>query len=89
LTASPNPSEIDQPVTLSALVTGVVGITPTGSVTFEEGKIDLGTVTLANGQASLTTTFTKGGKFSIRASYSGDDNYKSKSPKPLEQVVEK
>lgn len=75
-------------MTFSAVVSGS-GPTPTGSITFEEGKSILGTVTLADGEASLATTFTKSGTFSIVASYSGDENYKAKSSKPLKQVVEK
>jgi uncharacterized repeat protein (TIGR03803 family) len=88
LTSSPNPSQLDQPVTFSVVVSGS-GAIPSGSVTFEKGKTALGTVTLTDGQASLTTTFTKMGKFSIVASYSGDKNYKATKSKPYEQVVEK
>ncbi len=88
LTSSPNPSQVDQSVTFSAVVSGR-GVTPTGSVTFKEGTTTLGTVTLAGGQASVTTSFTASGKFSIVASYSGDQNYKAAKSKPLKQVVEK
>jgi uncharacterized repeat protein (TIGR03803 family) len=86
LTSSPNPSYVDQSVTLSAVVSGT-GATPTGSVTFKEGTTALGTATLANGQASLTTTFTKSGSVSIVASYSGDTNYNPANSSPLKQVV--
>ncbi len=57
VTSAPNPSEVDQPVTFSVVVSGIVGVTPTGSVTFETGNTVLGTVMLAAGKASLTTTF--------------------------------
>ncbi len=86
LTSTPNPSQVGQSVTFSVVVSGS-GVTPTGSVTFEEGKTVLGTVTLANGQASLTTAFAKSGTFSIVASYSGDQNYKATKSTPVKQVV--
>jgi uncharacterized repeat protein (TIGR03803 family) len=86
LTSSANPSYVDQPVTFSVVVSNS-GVTPTGSVTFEQGTTALGTVTLANGQASLTTTFAKSGSFPVVASYSGDQNYKAANSKPLKQVV--
>jgi len=88
LTSSPNPSQVDQSVTFSATVSGNRP-TPTGSVTFAQGKTELGTVTLADGKATLTTTFTKSGEFPIKASYSGDDKYRATKCKPLKQLVEK
>ncbi|MFZ0774523.1 MAG: Ig-like domain repeat protein [Candidatus Sulfotelmatobacter sp.] len=87
LTSSTNPSYVNQSVLFSAAVSGVGTATPTGTVTFEEGKTTLGTVTLANGQASLTKTLTKGGSFSITANYSGDQNYGAATSSPLTQVV--
>ncbi len=89
LTSLPNPSKEDQPVTLSVVVSGAVGVIPTGSVTFEEAKASLGTVELVDGKASITTTFATSREFVIAASYSGDDNYKATKSKALKQVVEK
>ncbi len=86
LTSTPNPSYVDQSVTLSVVVSGS-GPTPTGSVTFQEGQTTLGTVTLANGQGSLVTIFAAAGSFSIVASYSGDSNYKAGNSSPITQVV--
>jgi uncharacterized repeat protein (TIGR03803 family) len=84
--SSPDPAQVDQPVTFSVAVSGA-GVTPTGSVRFDEGKTTLGIVTLVNGKASLTTTFKKMGSFSIVVSYSGDENFKSAYSSPLIQVV--
>ncbi len=73
LTSSLNPSVVGQPVTLTATVSGLNGVTPQGNVTFyfgygyanNSGQIG-GTgnpnsygnpVTLVNGQASFTWTF--------------------------------
>jgi len=90
LTSTPNPAQVDQPVTFSVVALGAVdSATPSGSVTFEEGTTPVGTVTLIDGQASFTTTFTQSREFSIKAIYSGDENYKATKSKPLKQLVEK
>ncbi len=86
LTSSPNPSNINQSVTLTAVVSGS-GPTPTGTVTFEEGSTQLGTATLSSGTATLTTKFATGGSYSIVASYSGDQNYSPSTSSPITQVV--
>ena len=86
LTASPNPSQVGQSVTFTAVLTGSY-VTPTGSVTFEKGKTSLGTVGLADGQAQLTATFAKSGNFTIKASYSGDQIYQEANSKRFKQVV--
>jgi uncharacterized repeat protein (TIGR03803 family) len=86
LASTPNPSFVDQSVTLSVTVSGA-GPTPTGSVTFEEGSTVLGTATLANGQGSITTTFPAGGSFSIVANYSGDSSYTKGTSNTITQVV--
>ncbi len=86
MTSIPNPSFVDQSVTLSAVVSGS-GPTPTGTVTFKEGSTVLGKVALVNGLASFAATFTKIGAFSIVASYSGDQKYPAANSAPLTQVV--
>ena len=86
ITSTPNPSYVAQPVTLTVVASGS-GATPTGTVTFVEGKTILGTGPLVDGLASFTTTFAKSGNLSIVGMYSGDENYKSKNSKPLRQVV--
>jgi uncharacterized repeat protein (TIGR03803 family) len=86
LTSTPNPSYVDQSVTFSAVVSGS-GVTPTGTITFQEGSTALGSVTLSNGKANLSTTFTTAGSDSIVADYSGDPNYGPANSSPLAQVV--
>jgi uncharacterized repeat protein (TIGR03803 family) len=87
LTSSLNPSYVDEPVTLSAVVSGSEA-TPTGSVTFVQGKTTLGTATVVNGEALLITTFMKSGSLSTVADYSGDQDYQATNSKPITQVVE-
>jgi hypothetical protein len=88
LTSSPNPSTYGEPVTLTATVSSA-GPTPTGTVTFKNGKKSLGSATLSGGVAKLTTSTLAVGTTTITASYSGDAaNEKSTSP-ALKQVVDK
>jgi len=87
LSSSTNPSNVNQPVTLTATVTGQYGGTPTGSVTFQQGTTVLGTAPLVNAQGTLTLTFSKPGTFNIKAAYSGDSNYKASTSLQLSQIV--
>jgi hypothetical protein len=80
LTSSPNPSGINQGVTLTAAVTPPPGLpAATGKVQFTNGKTVLGSVALANGTATLDTTFTQTGSFTLKASYQGSTNYLASS----------
>ena len=84
LTSSSAPSAVGQPVTLTATV---IGSSPTGTVTFADGKKMLGTATLVNGVAALTVTTLGKGSHQITATYNGDDaNLPSTSSKLKQQV---
>jgi uncharacterized delta-60 repeat protein len=78
LTASVNPSTLNQSVTLatSVLANGSSG-TPTGSVDFFDAttNTDLGSVALSNGSASLSVSTLAVGNHVIRASYGGDSTF--------------
>jgi uncharacterized repeat protein (TIGR03803 family) len=87
LTSSPNPSFVDQSVTLSVSVSGS-GATPTGSVVFKNGKSVLRSLTLSNGTASFAIAFAKKGTTSLVASYSGDENYAATNSNVLKQIVQ-
>jgi hypothetical protein len=88
LSSAPNPSGINQSVTLSAAVAAVPGLpAPTGEVQFKNGKQVLGTVTLSGGMASLNATFTATGSFTVKATYSGSKDYLGSSA-TLVQVVQ-
>ncbi|WP_424630519.1 Ig-like domain repeat protein [Bradyrhizobium sp. SYSU BS000235] len=71
LVSSPNPSAPNQPVTLTATVTGA---SPTGTVEFFESATSLGTGTVSGGQASLVVPSLALGSHFIHALYSGDSN---------------
>jgi hypothetical protein len=76
LGSSPNPSAVNQSVTLTATVTAPAGLpVPAGKVQFTNGKKILGTATLSNGIATVTTTFTQTGSFTLKATYQGAGDY--------------
>jgi MYXO-CTERM domain-containing protein len=83
-----NPSVFGQPVTLTVNVSGA-GVTPTGTVSFDEGGTPLGTATLTAGAASITTSALSVGTHSIVATYGGDTNYATNASTALSQVVDK
>jgi hypothetical protein len=87
LASSPNPSNSGQSVTFTASVTGQYGGTPSGTVTFYNGKNALGTETLSGGAATYATTILLAGTDSITAAYQGDSSYTASTSKALNQTV--
>ncbi|MGO9085980.1 MAG: Ig-like domain repeat protein [Candidatus Sulfotelmatobacter sp.] len=91
LASSLNPSNVMQPVTLTATVSGLAGVTPTGTVTFYFGYGgQIGSpAALRGGQASITYTFNvaKNPAY-VYAVYSGDTNYDSSTSPMLNQVID-
>jgi hypothetical protein len=87
LSATVNPSFMNQSVTFTATVTTPSGVTPTGSVAFDNGANTMGTVPLINGTASFAKTFPTAGQRSITAVYSGDANTAGDTSPVLVQVV--
>ena len=70
LTATPNPVDIGQTVTLTAVVSGS---SPTGAVIFYDGTTFITAVPIIQPTSIVTTTFSVAGTHSITAVYSGDD----------------
>src|ERR1035438_4433314 len=83
LTASPNPANYGQAVTLSATVTAGA----TGAVTFYDGVTVLGVGTISGAQATLTTVMLPSGIRQLRAYYGGDTTYAASSSASLPQTV--
>src|ERR1035438_4957287 len=83
LTASPNPSNYGQPVTLTATVTSGA----TGKVTFYDGVTILGVGTLSGTRASISTVMLPSGKQKLRAYYHGDGAYAPSSSTSIQQTV--
>lgn len=90
LNASPNPSRKGQRVTLTATVTGLPpgAITPTGEVSFFDGRRKLGSAPLnANGSATLSVSTFSSGKHFLSAVYEGDGNFNGSASRKEELVV--
>ncbi len=84
LTGSPNPAQVNQPVTFTAAITPA---SPNGElVTFYNGKTTIGTGTTKDGMASLTTSFATAKTYTIKASYPGDA-FRKKSSGTVKLVV--
>src|ERR1039457_161604 len=82
-TASPNPANYGQAVTLSATVTAGA----TGAVTFYDGVTVLGVGTISGAQATLTTVMLPSGTRQLRAYYGGNATYGASSSASLSQTV--
>ncbi len=89
ISSSTNPSVYGQPVTFTATVAAASpgGGTPTGMVTFYDGKKKLGTATLSDGVASFETSSLSVGTHSITAVYGGDTDFEESTSAILKQVV--
>jgi YVTN family beta-propeller protein len=90
LTATPNPANFAQAVSLTATVAPVApgAGTPTGTVKFRDGSTALATVTMSNAAATFTTSSLAAGTHNLTASYSGDANFiTSPSATLAEQVI--
>jgi N-acetylneuraminic acid mutarotase len=87
LASSVNPSVLDQSVTFTATAKGEFGGTPSGTVTFSDGKTVLKAVTLSGGVAKLTTKALPVGTDSITAVYGGDAMFTGSTSNTVKQVV--
>ncbi|NYF91012.1 Ig-like domain repeat protein [Tunturiibacter empetritectus] len=76
-------------VTFTANVTGSGSVTPTGTISFQEGTTVLGTLTLdIHGAAALTLSTLSVAAHSIRAVYGGDANNGASSSAPVQETIE-
>jgi hypothetical protein len=88
LTASVNPSQLNQPITFTAAISGQFGAGPTdGTVTFEKNGSTLGTASLSGGKATFTTSVLDVQTHTITAVYSGDDNFNASTSPGLAEVT--
>ncbi len=74
LTASPNPANVQQPVTLTAVVSSASG-TITGSVVFKDGGNTLGTTNLNDGSAKLQVPNFTAGSHALSASFAANTEW--------------
>ena len=91
LTASPNPGDVNQPVTMTATVVSQATSGPavSGSVTFYDGTASLGSVQVSgSGVASLTKSFTTVGVHNLTAVYGGDTDYSGSTSAVFAETIE-
>lgn len=89
LTSSPNPSQLNQTVTLVATI-GVAAPgtgSPGGTVTFLDGSTVLGTVPVTGGRAQLSVNSLTVGTHTLTASYAGDANFAGSTSTGVSQTV--
>jgi hypothetical protein len=89
LVVSPNPVQLNQPLTLTATVAPVAPGTgtPTGSVVFYNGPNLIGVKTLSGGVASLTLSSLSPGTHSLTAAYSGEADYAASTSPAVAEAV--
>ncbi len=95
LVSSANPSQLNQPVTFTAIVSPASGLsgTPTGTVSFFDNNgttlLGSGTLSTVSGQqeATFTTSALTAGTHSITAFYSGDSSFNASTSSTLSQKV--
>jgi len=88
LGSSANPSNLNQSVTFSALVSTAGSGTPTGDVTFSDGGNVLGSASLDGiGKAKLSVNSLAAGTHNLTAAYGGDANYASSISVDVHQIV--
>ncbi len=91
ITPSANPSPPNKALTLKATVTAAApgSGTPTGTVTFYNGKKSLGTATLSGGVATLTTKKLTLGNHTIKVIYHGDADFTGNTSPGLRESIKK
>lgn len=87
VSATPNPSFIQNPVQLTTSVNSI-GNSPTGTVTFLDGSTALGSSAVNAGSATLTTSGLSLGTHSVSAAYSGDTFFSPAASRPVNIALE-
>ena len=90
LAGTPNPGDLNQPVTLAASVSSPAtsGAVTGGNVTFYDGSASLGSAQVtASGTASMAVSFSTVGEHDITAVYAGDANFSSSTSAVLKETI--
>ena len=88
LSASPNPANQGQAVTLSASVTAGAAAVSSGMVSFYDGSVLIGTGTLSSaGQATLVTSSLVAGTHPLTAVFSATGSFASSASAAVQEVI--
>lgn len=89
LIGSPDPGDLNQPVTLTATVSSQNTTVGSGTVTFYDGSAPLGSSPLSSaGTATLTATFTTVGVHNLTAGYGGSTNFSSSTSAVFQETIQ-
>jgi hypothetical protein len=87
LSASSNPSSLNQEIVFTAKVTSGAG-TPTGEVVFSQDGSPVATRPLNNGVATFSTNALGEGEYVITAAYSGTERFEASEATRVQEVVD-
>jgi Bacterial Ig-like domain (group 3) len=87
VTVTASPSAVTGPVSYTATVKGVTGITPTGSVSVSDGTRTCTISSLNSAGVGSCTIAEPAGPHGVRAAYGGDHNYLSAAGSVIETVA--
>ena len=90
VSSSPNPSNFNSSVTITAHVSALIGGPTSGNVTFKDGLTTLGTTAVgAGGNATLVTSALSVGIHSLTAQYAGTTGYSASNSAAYSHTVNK
>ena len=87
LDATPNPPNLNQPITFTATVVTSTGATATGSVALKEGSTTIAPSALSGGTAIFTISSLSAGKHNLKAVYGGDASNLNSTSNTYQQTV--
>jgi YVTN family beta-propeller protein len=89
LGSTPNPSSVGQLVTFTAKVTSSTGVTPSGTLSFNEGGTTLWTGALdGSGTATFSTLTLSKGKHNVKAVYGATSAFSGSTSAVITQIVQ-
>jgi uncharacterized repeat protein (TIGR03803 family) len=88
LTTTPNPSQLNQTVMMTATVHAQNGATPTGNVLFTSDGVTIGTGVLVSGVAVLNYSSLALGTHNVVAAYEGGNGFGGSISNTVQQVVQ-
>jgi sugar lactone lactonase YvrE len=88
LSASPSPAVVTANVTLTATASAAITGTPSGAITFYNGRTSIGSATLTNGVATITTANFPVGTQVLTAQYAANGSDAGATSNTVNEVVQ-